>query len=204
MAPGRRCSGTSRPLTRGEIDWDISIDSTSIRAHLHAAGASKAPPPTLLSTSKRPPERSARAGALASVVVHGGGGAAAEATGRSRGGLTMKLHLSADGKCRPLSLVVMPGQRADCTQFEAVMDKIRVPRLGPGRPRRRPDSVGADKAYSNRGTRAYLRKRGIQHVIPEKRDQAAGRLCRGSRGGRPPGLHRDRKACLGCRREPFA
>lgn len=72
------------------------------------------------------------------------------------------------------------------------MDKIRVPRLGPGRPRRRPDSVGADKAYSNRRTRTHLRERGIRHVIPEKRDQAAGRLRRGSRGGRPPGLDKDR------------
>lgn len=30
----------------GGIDWDISVDSTSIRAHQHAAGARKAPPPT--------------------------------------------------------------------------------------------------------------------------------------------------------------
>jgi transposase len=52
--------------------------------------------------------------------------------------------------------------------------------------------VGADKAYGNRRTRTYLRERGIRHVIPEKRDQAAGRLRRGSRGGRPPGLDKDR------------
>lgn len=29
----------------GEIDWDISVDSTSVRAHHHAAGARQAPPP---------------------------------------------------------------------------------------------------------------------------------------------------------------
>jgi transposase len=29
----------------GGIDWDVSVDSTSIRAHEHAAGAQKAPPP---------------------------------------------------------------------------------------------------------------------------------------------------------------
>jgi len=29
-----------------------------------------------------------------------------------RGGLTSKLHLSADGRCRPLSLIVTGGQRA--------------------------------------------------------------------------------------------
>ncbi|MFF7987626.1 transposase [Streptomyces sp. NPDC007901] len=122
----------------------------------------------------------------------GGGGAAHEGLGRSRGGFTTKVHLSADGRCRPLSLMVTPGQRADCTQFEPVIEKIRVPRIGAGRPRIRPDSVSADKAYSNRRTRSYLRKRGIQHVIPEKADQAANRVKRGSHGGRPPGFDKER------------
>ncbi|WP_433455076.1 IS5 family transposase [Streptomyces sp. CA-142005] len=124
----------------------------------------------------------------------GGGGAGGEALGRSRGGFTTKVHLSADGHCRVLSLVLTPGQRADCTQFEAVMERIRVPRLATGRPRTTPDSVSADKGYSNHGTRAYLRGRGIRHVIPEKADQAAGRLRRGSTGGRPPGPDKERYA----------
>lgn len=29
----------------GQIDWDISVDSTAVRAHQHAAGARHAPPP---------------------------------------------------------------------------------------------------------------------------------------------------------------
>ncbi|KFG73941.1 transposase [Streptomyces mutabilis] len=73
-----------------------------------------------------------------------------------------------------------------------MMGKIRVPRMGLGRPRRTPDSVGADKAYSNRRIRTYLRKRGIQHVFPEKKDHQAARLRRGSRGGRPPGFDEGR------------
>lgn len=28
----------------GHIDWDVSVDSTAVRAHQHAAGARKAPP----------------------------------------------------------------------------------------------------------------------------------------------------------------
>lgn len=122
----------------------------------------------------------------------GGGGEAGESLGRSRGGFTTKVHLSAEGRCRPLSLLVTPGQRADCTQFEPVMDKIRVPRVGLGRPRRRPDSVSADKAYSNRIVRSYLRGRGIRHVIPEKADSKAARRHRGSAGGRPPGFDSQR------------
>ena len=63
---------------------------------------------------------------------------------------------------------------------------IRVPRLGPGRPRTRPDRVLADKAYSSRANRALLRWRGIRATIPEKDDQAAHRRARGRKGGRPP------------------
>lgn len=112
--------------------------------------------------------------------------------GRSRGGFTSKVHLSADGRCRPLSLVITPGQRADCTQFKPVLEKIRVPKLGPGRPRKKPDSLAADKAYSNGPCREYLRRRGIRHTIPEKTDTEAARLRKGSRGGRPPGFDKDR------------
>ncbi|WP_167503937.1 transposase [Streptomyces malaysiensis] len=122
----------------------------------------------------------------------GGGGAGGEGLGRSRGGFTSKLHLSADGRCRPLSLIVTPGQRADCTQFKPVLDKIRVPRSGLGRPRKKPDSLAADRAYSNGPIREYLRQRGIRHTIPEKTDSQAARLRKGARGGRPPGFDEDR------------
>lgn len=108
----------------------------------------------------------------------------AAALGRSRGGLTCKVHLSADRQCRPLSFVITPGQAADSPQFTAVLAKIRV--RGPvGRPRTRPDAVAGDKAYSSRANRAHLRKRKIKAVIPEKADQAANRKKKGSKGGRP-------------------
>ncbi len=110
--------------------------------------------------------------------------------GRSRGGLTCKVHLSADRKCRPLSFVMTPGQAADSPRFAAVLAKVRV--RGPvGRPRTRPGAVAADKAYSSRGNRRYLRKRGIKAVIPEKKDQAANRKKKGSAGGRPVSHHAD-------------
>ncbi len=76
-----------------------------------------------------------------------------------------------------------------------MLKRIRV--RGPvGRPRTRPGAVAADKAYSSRANRAYLRKRHIAAVIPEKKDQAANRKKKGSRGGRPvtydADLYRDR------------
>lgn len=36
----------------GDIDWNISVDSTVMRAHQHAAGAPKAPPPAPRGASK--------------------------------------------------------------------------------------------------------------------------------------------------------
>jgi len=108
------------------------------------------------------------------------------AIGRSRGGLTTKLHLATEQGQRPLSLVVTAGQRGDSPQFQVVLGRIRVARSGRGRPRTRPDRVLADKAYGSRANRAYLRQRGIRCTIPEKADQIRHRKNKGRVGGRPP------------------
>src|SRR5215471_18752410 len=71
------------------------------------------------------------------------------ALGRSRGGLTTKAHLACEQHQKPLSILVTAGQRGDSPQFQAVVDGIAVPRLGPGRSRTRPDRVLADKAYGS-------------------------------------------------------
>jgi transposase len=107
------------------------------------------------------------------------------ALGRSRGGLTTKLHLGCEQGQKPLSIVLTAGQRGDSPQFIAVLERIRVPRPV-GRPRSRPDRVLADKAYTSRANRRYLRRRGIKATIPSKADQDANRRKLGSRGGRPP------------------
>lgn len=114
-----------------------------------------------------------------------------QALGRSRGGLTTKVHLACDGRGLPLAVLVTPGNANDSTAFDAVLDAVRVPRAGVGRPRRRPDAVIADKAYSSRAIRQTLRRRGIRAVIPERADQKANRMRRGRAGGRPPAFDRD-------------
>lgn len=43
--------------TTGDIDWDISVDSTIVRAHHHAAGARTGQPPALASKGAVPGER---------------------------------------------------------------------------------------------------------------------------------------------------
>ncbi|MFE9952827.1 transposase [Streptomyces sp. NPDC005531] len=113
--------------------WDLSVDSTVCRAHQHAAGARKQG-----DLQKEPP-----GGVFTEPGDHG--------LGRSRGGFTTKLHPAVEQGQKPMSIVVTAGQRGDSPQFEPVLEKVRVPRIGPGRPRVRPNRVRADKAYASRG-----------------------------------------------------
>lgn len=93
----------------------------------------------------------------------------------------------ADGRGRSLATLITPGQASDTKQLVPLLDKVSVPRPGGvGRPRKRPDSLAADKAYGSKANRAVLRARKIKTIIPEKVDVIAGRTRRGSRGGRPP------------------
>ena len=158
----------ARADAEGLITWDVSVDATVARAHQHAAGARKRG-----DLQAEPP-----GGTVAEPADH--------ALGRSRGGLTTKVHLACEQGQKPLSIVITAGQRGDSPQFRAVLEGIRVPRPGPGRPRTRPHRVLADKAYGSRANRAYLRRRGIRCTIPQKADQIRHRKNRGSAGGRPP------------------
>jgi transposase len=109
-----------------------------------------------------------------------------EALGRSRGGLTSKIHLAVDGRGLPMSIILTPGQAGDNPQLLPLLDQIAVGREGPGRPRTRPDRVVADKAYSHLSTRAAMRERRIPFTCPERSDQIKHRRAKGSSGGRPP------------------
>lgn len=150
--------------TTGRLDWVVSVDSTTIRVHQAAAGARRRPVP---------------------------GEPNDHALGRSRGGWTTKVHLAADTSQTVMALVLTAGQRADSPQLGPVLDRIRVTRPGPGRPRTRPLQVLADKGYPSRANRAYLRRRGIAAVIPDRTDQRRNRKAKGRLGGRPPAFDRE-------------
>ncbi|MFJ9753259.1 IS5 family transposase [Streptomyces chartreusis] len=160
----------------GHIEWEISVDSTICRVHQHAAGAWKRGDHDLGRT---------RPDGMASEPDD-------HAIGRSRGGLTTKIHLAVDSSFQVLAIAVTAGQRGDAPLFTEVMNRIRVPRPGSGRPRTRPAHVLGDRAYSSRENPQYLRRRQIPHTIPEKRDQVRHRLRRGSSGGRPPVFDREK------------
>jgi transposase len=159
---------------RGKLSWQVSVDSTTSRAHVHAAGA-----------------RRDSVDLVAGEPGH-------HALGRSRGGWSTKTHLACDQHRGVLSFVVSPGQAGDAPQMITVLKGIRVVGTGRGRPRTRPERVLADKAYSSRANRTWLANRGIKTTIPVPADQAGHRHRRGSRGGRPPAfdptLYRDRHA----------
>jgi transposase len=149
----------------GKIEWTVSVDSTISRAHQHAAGARRDG-----HLQKEPP-----GGVAVEPDDHG--------LGRSRGGFTTKTHLACEQGRKTLAVVITAGQRGDSPQFITVLERIKVYRVGGGRPRTRPDLVLADKAYTNRG---YARRRKIRVCIPSKADQDAHRKAKGSKGGRPP------------------
>jgi transposase len=119
-----------------------------------------------------------------------------EGLGRSRGGVTTKIHLAADAQCRPVGRVTTAGQRHDSIAFTALLASVCITRRRGGRPRTRPDRVLADKAYSTAKIRTSLRARGIKATIPQPSNQVAGRITKGSAGGRPPAfdkqIYRDR------------
>ena len=152
----------ARAAAAGKLSWQVSVDSTTSRAHIHAAGA-----------------RRDSVNRVAGEPDH-------HALGRSRGGWGTKTHAAIDQHRGVLSFLVTPGQDGDSPQFIPVLEAIRVPRHGPGRPRKRPERVLADKAYSSRANRSWLHRHKIAATIPVPADQVGHRQRRGTQGGRPP------------------
>lgn len=75
-----------------------------------------------------------------------------------------------DGNGLPLAVHVTPGQRHESTQFETLMDAVRIRQpLGP--PRTRPSALAGDKGYSAPRIRRWLRKHAIKPVIPMRTDE---------------------------------
>ena len=135
--------------------------------------------------SRRPEKGGSRCGWVEALAVEG------EGLGRSRGGLTSKIHLAVDGRGLPISILITPGEAGDNPQLLPLLNQLNVRRSGRGRPRKRPDRVIADKAYSHPSTRAALRSRQIAFTCPERSDQIARRQAKGTAGGRPPDFDRE-------------
>lgn len=72
---------------------------------------------------------------------------------------------------RPLCFHLTGGEAADYKALPHLLDRWSVRRAGSGRPRRRPERLAGDRAYSNRHVRGDLRRRKIGAVIPQPRGQ---------------------------------
>lgn len=79
-----------------------------------------------------------------------------QAIGRSRGGLTTKIHAVVDALGLPVALTLTPGQAADITQAEPLLEAIE------------PDALIADKGYDSKALVEALEARDITPVIPSK------------------------------------
>lgn len=113
--------------------------------------------------------------------------------GRSRGGLTTKVHTICDGRGRNLASRITPGQAHDTRQLIPLLDAIAIPSAQPAvKCLKRLKHLCGDKANGSRANRQALRRRGIGHTIPEQSNVTTARSRKGSRGGRPPGFDPDR------------
>lgn len=75
--------------------------------------------------------------------------------GRSRGGLTTKIHALTDGQGLPLELVLTPGQAGDCPVAEHLLGRLQENTI-----------VLADKAYDADWLRRRIEAAGAAPNIP--------------------------------------
>src|ERR1700731_1229048 len=88
-----------------------------------------------------------------------------QAIGRSRGGLTTKIHALVDALGNPVELMLTPGQDHDLACAEPLIENAD------------PDALIADKAYDADRFVEVLAQREITPVIPPKADRKIQRAC---------------------------
>jgi transposase len=88
---------------------------------------------------------------------------------RARNG--SKHHLLVDATGIPLAFSVTGGNRNDVTQLIPLLDAVPAVAGQPGRPRRRPDSVIADRGYDHDKYRRLVRERGVEPLIARRQTE---------------------------------
>lgn len=79
--------------------------------------------------------------------------------GRSRGGLTSKVHLRVDGLGNPQQVILTPGQVHDITQAPALMKDVEV------------EIAIADKGYDSEAFVKALEGEEIEAMIPSRKNR---------------------------------
>lgn len=75
-----------------------------------------------------------------------------------------------DARGTPLAVTLTGGNRNDITQLIPLINTVPPVRGQPGRPRRKPNAVYADRAYDHDKYRNLLRERRITPVIARRGD----------------------------------
>src|SRR5712691_2274405 len=88
-----------------------------------------------------------------------------QAIGRSRGGLTTKIHVLVDALGNPVAVMLTPGQAHDLTCAEPLLETVD------------PRALLGDKAFDADPFIDSLARRGITPVIPPKANRKAPRSC---------------------------
>lgn len=88
------------------------------------------------------------------------------ALGRSRGGLTTKIHMLCDANGVPLRLLLSGGQASDISYAQPVLEDVSIPTSKRGRPRKRCRWLLADKGYDADALRRFCDRYRMQPAIP--------------------------------------
>src|SRR5437763_1326400 len=117
----------------------------------------------------------------------GGGETGPSPVDRARNG--SKHHLLVDATGIPLAWTLTGGNRNDITQLIPLLERVPPVRGRPGRPRRRPQRLTADRAYDHRPQRRQLRARGIRPEIAQRKTEhgSGSAATAGSSSARSPG-----------------
>ena len=78
---------------------------------------------------------------------------------KTKGGLNTKIHLAVDAHGLPVRIALTKGTTADCTQAIDLIEGLSA------------DAFMADRAYDTNTILEWLKKRGIEAVIPPKKNR---------------------------------
>jgi transposase len=106
------------------------------------------------------------------------GGAATGRDPTNRGKPGTKRHVVSDRRGTPLACLVTGANRHESVVFEDLIDAIPAIKQPRGRPRKRPATLHADKAYDIPRCRQFLRRRRIKARIARKGIEPKDRLGR--------------------------
>ncbi|MGB7553379.1 MAG: transposase [Candidatus Korobacteraceae bacterium] len=91
------------------------------------------------------------------------------AVGKTKRGKGTKWMVLVDGQGLPLGVRLESASPAEVTLAEATLAEVRVPRPK-GRPRQKPERVIADRGYDSDPLRQRLKKRGIDLIVPYRKN----------------------------------